>query len=316
MNSPDDTAEHTVLHKLLLLELRARRSERRWRLFRRLAGLLLLVALFWVLKPGTWSGTWSGTSVGQPHTAVIEIRGEIADDAEASARSIVPALRDALGDKNTRGLILRINSPGGSPVQAGIINDEIRRLRAVHDKPIYAVVEEACASGAYYIAAAADDIYVDKASIVGSIGALMSSFGFVDAMQKMGIERRLFIAGDDKGFGDPFSPMSEPQREHAQDLLDHVHRQFIEVVKRGRGDRIKDSPELFNGMFWTGEKAIALGLVDDYGSVDSVARDVVGAERLVDYTNRPSVVERVARRFGAAVGEGALRAMHVLPVLR
>lgn len=312
MNSSNDAAEHVALQKLLLLELRARRSERRWRLTRRLLGVLVLAALFWALKPGSWSGT----GVGQPHTAVVEIRGEIADGAQASADNIVPALRDALRDRNTRGLILRINSPGGSPVQAGIINDELRRLRAAHDKPIYAVVEESCASGAYYIAAAADNIYVDKASIVGSIGVLMSSFGFVDAMQKMGIERRLLTAGDDKGFADPFSPMTEQQRHYAQDMLDHIHRQFIDVVKQGRGDRIQESTELFSGLFWTGEKAIALGLADDYGSVDSVARDVVGVERVVDYTNKPSVAERMARRFGAAVGEGALRTVQGLPLLR
>lgn len=315
MNPRDEADGQAALHKLLLLELRSRRSERRWRLLRRVLGLLVLVALFWALKPGS-GGSWSGTSVGQPHTAVIDIRGEIADGADASAEVIVPALRDALRDRNTRGLILRINSPGGSPVQAGIINDEIRRLRAAHDKPIYAVVEEACASGAYYIAAAADDIYVDKASLVGSIGVLMSSFGFVDAMQKMGVERRLLTAGDNKGFGDPFSPMSEQQRHYAQDMLERIHQQFVDVVKQGRGDRIKDDPELFSGLFWTGEKAIALGLADGYGSVDSVARDVVGEERLVDYSNKRSVVERMARRFGAAMGEGALRAMQVLPVLR
>ena len=312
MNSRDDAAEHAALQKLLLLELRGRRSERRWRLIRRLLIVLVLAALFWALKPQSLSGP----GVGQPHTAVIEIRGEIADGAEASAENIVPALRDALRDRNTRGLILRINSPGGSPVQAGIINDAIRRLRGEHDKPIYAVVEETCASGAYYIAAAADDIYVDKASIVGSIGVLMSSFGFVDAMQKMGIERRLFIAGDNKGFADPFSPMSEQQRHYAQDMLEEIHRQFIDVVKQGRGDRIKESPELFSGLFWVGEKAIALGLADGYGSVHSVARDVVGAERVVDYSNRPNVVERMARRFGAALGEGALRAVQAVPVLR
>lgn len=313
MNSRDEATERAALQNLLLLELRARRSERRWRLFRRLLGLLLvLMALFWAFRPGAWPDT----GVGQPHAAVIEIQGEIANGADASAEAIVPALRDALRDKNTRGLILRINSPGGSPVQAGIINDEIRRLRAIHDKPVYAVVEEACASGAYYIAAAADAIYVDKASIVGSIGVLMSGFGFVDAMQKMGIERRLLTAGDNKGFADPFSPMTEQQRRYAQEMLDRVHRQFVDVVKQGRGDRIQESDELFSGLFWTGEKAIALGLADGYGSVDSVARDVVGTEQVVDYTNKPSVVERVARRFGAAVGAGALHALPVLPVLR
>lgn len=313
MTPHDDASGQATLQKLLLLELRARRSERRWRLFKRLLVVLVLLAVVWALKPERLP---KAGSTGQPHTAVIDIRGEIADGAEASAETLLPALRDALGDKNTRGLILRINSPGGSPVQAGMINDEIRRLRKQHDTPIYAVVEETCASGAYYIAAAADDIYVDKASVVGSIGVLMSSFGFVDAMQKAGIERRLLTAGDNKGFGDPFSPMSEQQRRYAQDMLERIHRQFVAVVKQGRGERLKDAPELFSGLFWTGEKAIDLGLADDYGSVDTVARDVIGAERLVDYTHRPNLAERMARRFGAALGQAALQAVQGLPVLR
>ena len=204
---------------------------------------------------------------------------------------------------------LRINSPGGSPVQAGMINDEIVRLRAKYDKPIYAVVEETCASAAYYIAAAADEIYVDKASIVGSIGVLMDGFGFTGTMEKLGVERRLLTAGSNKGFLDPFSPQSEQQREYAQVMLDQIHQQFIEVVKKGRGERLKIADDTFSGLFWTGQQAVDMGLADRLGSLDYVAREVVKAEDVIDYTRRENVAERLAKRFGAAVGAGAVRAL-------
>jgi protease-4 len=229
---------------------------------------------------------------------------------------VIPSLNKAFMDKGSAAIVLRINSPGGSPVQAGIIYDEIRRMRAKYKKPVYAVVEESCASAAYYIASAADRIYVDKASIVGSIGVLMEGFGFVGLMDKLGIERRLLTAGENKGFLDPFSPQTERHREHAQEMLDQVHRQFIDVVKAGRGKRLKETPELFSGLFWTGQQAVELGLADQLGNLDYVAREVIKAEELVDYTRRENVAEKLAKRFGAAIGDGAVKALQAVPALR
>jgi protease-4 len=254
--------------------------------------------------------------VNQAHTAVVQIHGEIASEADASADWIVGALRDAFEDEGSQAVVLLINSPGGSPVQAGIINDEIRRLKDKHQKPVYAVVEESCASAAYYIAVAADQIYVDKASIVGSIGVLMDGFGFTGLMDKLGVERRLMTAGENKGFLDPFSPQTKTQRAYAQTMLDQIHQLFIQVVREGRGKRLKETPELFSGLFWTGQQAIELGLADALGSLDFVAREVVKAEDVVDYTRHENVAERLAKRFGAAVGEGAVRAMKSIPSLR
>jgi protease-4 len=222
----------------------------------------------------------------------------------------------AFEDEGAKAVVLLINSPGGSPVQAGIMYDEIRRLRAKYNKPVYAVVEESCASAAYYIAAATDRIFVDKASIVGSIGVLMDGFGFTGLMDKLGVERRLMTAGENKGFLDPFSPQTDKQRAYAQTMLDQVHRQFIDAVKAGRGKRLKETPELFSGLFWTGQQAVELGLADQLGNIDFVAREIVKAEDLVDYTRRENVAERLAKRFGASVGEGAVRALRALPDLR
>jgi protease-4 len=251
-----------------------------------------------------------------PHTAVIEIKGEIASDSDASAESVVASMRSAFEDSGSQAVVLLINSPGGSPVQAGIINDEIKRLRAKYKKPVYAVVEESCASAAYYIAAATDRIFVDKASIVGSIGVLMDGFGFTGLMDKLGVERRLMTAGENKGFLDPFSPQTEKHRAFAQSMLDQVHKQFIDVVKAGRGKRLKETPELFSGLFWTGQQAVEMGLADQLGSLDFVAREIVKAEDLVDYTRRDNVAERLAKKFGAAIGEGAIRAVKAVPALR
>ena len=225
-------------------------------------------------------------------------------------------MRGALEDKGSQALVLLINSPGGSPVQAGIINDEIVRLRALHKKPVYVVVEDTCASAAYYIAAAADRIYVDKASIVGSIGVLMDGFGFTGLMEKIGVERRLMTAGSNKGFLDPFSPQSEAQRAYAQTMLNQIHQQFIAVVKKGRGTRLKETPEMFSGLFWTGQQAVEMGLADGFGTLDQVAREVVKAEDIIDYTRRENVAERLAKRFGAAVGAGAVQALRSAPPLR
>ena len=304
--------EREAIEKLLLADVRERRAARRWRIVRSLLWMLLFGALIWLL----FSDALPTSTPATPHTAMVAIKGEIADEAEASAEFVLPALRSAMEDKGAQALVLLINSPGGSPVQAGLISDEIHRLRALHKKPVYAVVEETAASAAYYIASAADKIYVDKASIVGSIGVLINGFGFVDTLDKLGIERRLLTAGENKGFLDPFSPQSEAHKQHAQTMLEQIHRQFIDVVKKGRGERLKETPEMFSGLFWTGERSVALGLADDFGSLDSVARDVVKAEKLVDYTNKKNLAERFAKRFGAAMGEGAVKALQVAPSVR
>ena len=297
--------EREVLEKLVFATVNEQRAARRWRIFWRFTWLAFLGAVAWALF--VYEG---GTpSKSAPHTAVVDIKGEIAGGAEASAELVVAAMRSAFEDEGSQAVVLLINSPGGSPVQAGIINDEIVRLRAKYDKPVYAVVEETCASAAYYIAAAADDIFVDKASIVGSIGVLMDGFGFTGTMEKLGVERRLLTAGENKGFLDPFSPQSEKQRQFALQMLDQIHQQFIEVVKKGRGERLKVTPETFSGLFWTGQQAVEMGLADRFGNLDYVAREVVKAEDVIDYTRRDNVAERLAKRFGAAVGAGAVRAL-------
>ena len=277
-----------------------------------LAWLVFLVGLVWL----GMDRRHVVTDVAMPHTAVVKIEGEIAAGAEASAELVVAAMRSAFEDKGAQAVVLLINSPGGSPVQAGIINDEIRRLKALHNKPVYAVVEETCASAAYYIAVAADKIYVDKASVVGSIGVLMDGFGFTGLMDKLGVERRLMTAGENKGFMDPFSPQTEKQREFAQTMLDQIHQQFIGAVKAGRGARLKENAETFSGLFWTGQQAIEMGLADQLGNLDFVAREVVKAEDLVDYTRNDNVAERLVKRFGASIGEGAMRAVRNAPGLR
>ena len=285
--------------------LRERRSERRWRIFFRLVWLALALAVAW----GLMSQRMAMTAPSGPHTALVEIRGEIDSESDANAESLVSALTSAFEDGGAQAVVLRINSPGGSPVQAGIVNDEIRRLRALHKKKVYAVVEEICASGAYYVAVAADEIYVDKASLVGSIGVLMDGFGFVGLMEKLGIERRLLTAGENKGMLDPFSPQDERQRAYAKLMIDQVHQQFIKVVREGRGERLKETPETFSGLFWNGEEAVKSGLADHFGSLDHVAREVVKAPEVIDYTPRANVAERLAKRFGASIGEGAIKAL-------
>jgi protease-4 len=297
--------ERATLEKLAFAALNEQRLARRWKIFFRLAWLAVIAAvLFAALKQSAPSAAKAG-----PHTAVVDVKGEIAAGTEASAELVVAAMRSALEDEGSKALVLLINSPGGSPVQAGIINDEIVRLKAKHNKPIYAVVEETCASAAYYIAAAADDIFVDKASIVGSIGVLMDGFGFTGTMEKLGVERRLLTAGENKGFLDPFSPQTERQRAYAQTMLDQIHQQFIAVVKAGRGDRLKSTPETFSGLFWTGQQAVEMGLADKLGTLDYVAREVVKAEDIIDYTRRDNVAERLAKRFGAAMGAAAVKSL-------
>jgi protease IV len=304
--------ERTTLEKLVTSYMAEQKTARRWRTFVRLAWLAFFVLVaFSLLDRGTQS-----TDMNADHTAVIEIKGEIASGGETSADQVVTSLRSAFEDKGAKAVVLLINSPGGSPVQAGMINDEIYRLKALHKKPVYAVVEETCASAAYYIAVAADQIYVDKASIVGSIGVLMDGFGFTGLMEKLGVERRLMTAGENKGFMDPFSPQTEKHRAFTQGMLNQIHQQFIAVVKKGRGERLKETPETFTGLFWSGQQAVELGLVDKIGTLDFVAREVVKAPDLIDYTKRDNVAEKLAKRFGASIGEGAVKALKALPALQ
>ena len=301
--SPSAAAAHPL--EALAREMMAeRRSERRWRVFFRLVWLALALFAAWALL----YNRGHGNVPSGPHTALVELRGEISADSDASAEQMIAGLRSAFEDSGALAVVLRINSPGGSPVQAAIINDEIRRLKSLHKKKVYAVVEEVCASGAYYVAVAADEIFVNKASIVGSIGVLMDGFGFAGLMDKLGVERRLITAGDNKGMLDPFTAQDPRQRAYAQAMIDQVHQQFIQVVREGRGSRLKEAPDTFSGLFWNGEQAITMGLVDRYGSLDEVAREVVKAEAVIDYTPRDNVAERLAKRFGAAIGAGAVRA--------
>lgn len=301
--------EREMLEKVLMAGIREQRAARRWKIFFRLLVLAIVALIVWSISDFDGGSTTVGATSGK-HTALVTLSGEIAPDSQASAQKINSALESAFEDSSAAGVILRINSPGGSPVQAGMIYDDIARLRAKYPKkPLYVVVEEICASGGYYVAAAADKIYVDKASIVGSIGVLMDGFGFTGLMDKLGIERRLLTAGRNKGFLDPFSPQTDQQKTYALDMLEQVHQQFIGAVKKGRGNRLKDDPDLFSGLFWTGQRSIELGLADGLGTVDSVARDVLKAPDLVDYTVKENLPERVARRFGAAVGAAAMKTM-------
>jgi protease IV len=304
--APDATQRaHEGLERLVQETIVERRRARRWNIFLRLLTLgwfTVVILLFF-----GWFGSDS-RSQAERFTALVELQGPIVAGGETSADDIVGALRDAFDDPRTAGVVLRINSPGGSPVQAGIIHDEIRRLRARHpDTPLYAVVDEICASGGYYVASAADRIFVDRASLVGSIGVLIDGFGFVDAMNKLGVERRLITAGENKGFMDSFSPLGDAQRAHTQQMVDEIHRQFIDVVRRGRGDRLSQDPSVFSGLVWTGERSIQLGLADGLGTLDSVARDVVKAEEVVDFSRRPNLSEKLARRVGVGLADAVLR---------
>jgi len=291
--------ERSVLEKLALSAVQEQRRSRRWSiLFKSLGFLYLFVVLFML---SGWFGS-DGVSI-KAHTALIDLQGVISSD-EASADNVIGSLQSAFKDKKTKGVILRINSPGGSPVQAGQIYDEIKRLRALYPKiPLYAVVDDICASGGYYVAAGADKIFVDKASLVGSIGVLMDGFGFTETMQKLGVERRLLTAGENKGFLDPFSPVDPKQQVFAKQMLEEIHGQFIAVVREGRGKRLKETPEMFSGLIWSGEKSIQLGLSDGLGTVDSVARDVIKAEDIVDYTQHEGLAERLVGRLGVTLGK-------------
>ena len=299
--------ERELVRKLAFSALNEQRRNRRWGIFFKFFMLTYLIALLVLWWPDKFLDA-SLIKTSSEHTAVVELKGVIADDAEASADNIIGGLREAFEDEKTKGVILRINSPGGSPVQAGYINDEIVRLRKKYpDTPLYAVVTDICASGGYYIAAAADKIYVDKASIVGSIGVLMNGFGYVEGMEKLGIERRLMTAGEHKGIMDPFSPAKDYDRRYIEGMLSKIHQQFIDTVKQGRGDRLKDDEEIFSGLFWTGEESIELGLADELGSSSYVAREVIGAEDIVDYTTTDDLIERFAKRVGAGAASTLAR---------
>ncbi len=299
--SGDKDWERRLVERLALGALTEQQRARRWSIFfKSLLFIYLFLLLFVVLFEG-WEDSRIST---EDHTALIEIKGFIGSDEEASADNVIRGLRAAFKDKKTRAVILRINSPGGSPVQAGYINDEIYRLRNLHPEiKLYAVITDICASGGYYIASAAHQIYADKASLVGSIGVVMDSFGFARALEKLGIERRIWTAGEHKGFLDPFSPLKAEDVTHIQGVLSEVHRQFIEIVKKGRGERLKNDPNMFTGLVWTGEQGLELGLVDALGSSSYVAREIVGIERIVNFTEQEDYLARFAKRLGAAAAD-------------
>jgi protease-4 len=296
--------ERKLIEKLAQDAVIEQRRRRRWGIFFKLLGFAYLTV---ILVAAMDLGGGDRLGDGKEHTALVQMTGVIRERGDANAEHLIGGLQSAFEDKGTKGVILLINSPGGSPVQAGIINDEMYRLRAKYPKiPLYAVVEDVCASGGYYVAVAADRIFVDKASIVGSIGVLMDGFGFVGSMEKLGVERRLLTAGTNKGFLDPFSPQNAEQKTHAQEMLDEIHQQFISVVRKGRGKRLKETPDMFSGLMWTGAKSVELGLADGFGNVESVARDVIKAEDVRDYTVKPNLAEKFAKQLGANMAEGAV----------
>lgn len=309
--------ERETLERLVFATVREQRAARRWSIFFKLSFLLLAFFAIWAYFDFNFSGT-DADAMGR-HTALIEIDGAIDTEGSGSADSVIPSLDKAFADPGSAAVILRIDSPGGSPVQAGIIVDEMLRMKKLYpNKPLYVVVDEICASGGYYIAAAADNIYVNKASIVGSVGVLMDGFGFTGLMDKIGVERRLLTAGENKGFLDPFSPQTDKQKQHALSMLSEIHQQFIAVVRAGRGKRLKETPEIFSGLYWTGAKAVEMGLADGFGTVDTVARDIVKAEDIIDYTAHEGLPERVLKKFGASVGAGAVHSIYkgAVPALR
>ena len=300
MSDQNNNWERGVLEKLAMSAVQEQRRARHWNIFFRTLTLgFLFLVLF--ISMGWLGKNEAALSTGK-HTALVDMQGVISSDSAASADNLIPSLQEAFKDKGTQGVVLRINSPGGSPVQAGKINDEIRRLRAKYPNiPLYVVVEDVCASGGYYVAVAADKIFVDKASLIGSIGVLMDGFGFTGTMEKFGVERRLVTAGANKGFMDPFSPSKPEQQEYAKQMIGQIHQQFIDVVKQGRGKRLKETPDTFSGLVWNGQKGVEMGLADGYGSVESVARDVIKEENIVDFTVKEGFADRLAKRFGAGV---------------
>ena len=306
MTENDGQWERELVTKLATAALKEQRRARLWGIFFKLltfayVTLFLVMAIDW--KDSDIAG-------GKKYTAMVEVNGIIAPGTDASAEKITSALQAAFKDKSTQGVVVRINSPGGSPVQAQTIYDEMKRLREKYPQiPLYAVIEDVCASGGYFVAVGADRIYVSKASIVGSIGVLMNGFGFTGLMEKLGVERRLITAGENKGMLDPFSPLDEKDKEHVKKLMGDIHEQFIGVVREGRGKRLKDSPEIFSGLIWTGSRSIDLGLADGFGSLEYVAREVIKAEDIRDFTITEGIAEKFARRFGAAAANTFVEAL-------
>ncbi len=306
--------ERQALEHLLLENLKETRKARRWKAVFRVLTLIVFVgvilAIFDFEVPGGSMGT-------EKHTALVSLEGEISSSSMANALDINSSLTAAFENEHSVGVVLRINSPGGSPVQAGMINDEIARLRKLYpNKPLHVVVEDICASGGYYVAVAGDQILVDKASLVGSIGVIMEGFGFTGLMEKLGVTRRMITAGSNKGMLDPFSKENPQQVEMLKTMIDEIHQQFIDVVKAGRGDRLKETPEMFSGRVWNGEQAVKIGLADGYGTVETVARDIFKAPDILDYTMKENFAERVAKRFGAEVGAAAGKALIKTPDLK
>jgi protease-4 len=307
--------ERELVTRLAMAAVKEQRRARRWGIFFKLLTFAYVSLLIVMLVD--WEGR-AELATGKKHTAMVEVSGLIGPGTDASAEKVTLALQSAFKDKNTAGVVVRINSPGGSPVQAQTIYDEMRRLRKKYpDIPLYAVVEDICASGGYFVAAGADRIYVARSSIVGSIGVLMNGFGFTGLMDKLGVERRLITAGENKGMLDPFSPMEEKDVRHVKEMLADIHQQFIGVVREGRGTRLKETPDTFSGLVWTGQKSVELGLADALGSLDSVARDVIKAETIVDYTQKENIAEKVAKRFGVGAATAVLEfAARSLPAIR
>lgn len=308
----DDRWERKALENVALAVITEQRRSRRWGIFFKLLGFSFL-AIMMSLSMG-WGETKHLVD-GQKFTALVNLSGVIQESGGVSAEEINSSLREAYEHKDTAGVVVRINSPGGSPVQAGMINDEMQRLRRAYPAiPLFVVIEDICASGGYYVAVAADKIFVDKASIVGSIGVLMDGFGFTGAMEKLGVERRLITAGENKGFLDPFSPQSQQQKAYAVNMLGEIHAQFVDAVRRGRGKRLKETPDMFSGLMWSGAKSIELGLADGYGTINSVARDVIKAEHIRDFTAESNIAEKFAERLGAHAAKGTANALSRLNV--
>ena len=306
--------EREVIEKLALAAVTEQTRARRWSVFFKSLMFAYLIAIFGVAMYPTIKQDMGGNS--KDHTAVIDVVGVIAEDKDSNAADIIESLRDAVKDKHTKGIILHSNSPGGSPVQSAYVYQEIRNIKKEHpDLPVYAVVSDICASGCYYIASASDKIFVNQSSLIGSIGVLMDGFGFVDVMQKLGVERRLLTAGAHKAMLDPFSPPKEDETKYMQGLLNQVHQQFIGAVKAGRGDRLKETPDMFSGLVWTGEAGVKLGVADGFGNDDHVAKDIIGAEKLVDFTQQGRLIDKIAGKLGASFGQ-AIGSLIQAPSLR
>jgi len=305
-NKPEVTRksgwEREVIEKLALAAITEQTRARRWGVFFKSLMFVYLIAVFGVAMYPKLKQDIGVDS--KDHTAVIDVVGMIAEGKDANADSIIESLRNAVKDKHTKGIILHANSPGGSPVQSSYVYEEIRKIKKEHPElPIYAVVSDICASGCYFIVSASDKIFVNPSSLVGSIGVLMDGFGFVDGMQKLGVERRLFTAGAHKAMLDPFSPSKEDETQYIQGLLNQVHQQFIGAVKAGRGDRLKENPDMFSGLVWTGEEGVKLGIVDGVGNQDYVAKELIGAETQVDFSRQEHLLDKIAGKLGASFGQ-------------